>query len=220
MKVTWLCLSRHENKDGPQMRVYAMNGSSCIRWHAFTSRIELIALLQRYPEAGNAVVATDINWHVDPVPEVFDDSKPSYCVFAMDLRPTPALIAGTLSFHSSSGEVLKEVPCTSGAPGYQTIDHIWTRGAGPCPPVAKQSIRFSSGYHLNTKGIEGWAFPMLPDPIMRNGQVGRAEIMLHRDANVPGTAGCLGVLLSKAKYDEFVLWARKLGDLPLRIEYT
>lgn len=221
MRVTWLCLSRHEKTNlAPEMRLYAMSLDKCVRYHVFTSREDLITLLRLYPEAGNAVVASSTNWHVEPSPDVSNDTRPAYCVFAMDLRPSQALIAGTLSFHTATGETVKEVPCTSGLPGYQTESNFWTRGAGPCPPAPKQGIRFSSGYHLDTRGIEGWAFPMTPDPIMHNGVVGRAEIMLHRDANVPGTSGCLGILLSQAKYNEFVAWAKNLGDLPLRIEYT
>lgn len=146
--------------------------------------------------------------------------KPTRCEFHMDLEPSSALRAGSLRFFDASGNLVRREPCTSGLPGYQDHDDIWTRGAGPCPPVSGQAIRFSSGYHLKKRGIEGWFFPMLPDPIMRNGAVGRSEIGLHRDANVPGTAGCLGLLLSKAEYDEFVAWAKPLGDLPLMIVYT
>jgi lysozyme len=145
---------------------------------------------------------------------------PAYCVFEMDLEPSQALRAGVLSFFDKGGNLVRKEPCTSGMPGYQTAAHLWTRGAGPVPPVVGQSIRFSDGYHLNTRGIEGWAFPMTPDPIMRNGQVGRSEIMLHRDANVPGTAGCLGLLLSKKDYDAFVAWAKPLKTMPLEVKYT
>jgi GH24 family phage-related lysozyme (muramidase) len=146
--------------------------------------------------------------------------KPVRCVFTMDLEPSQALRAGTLSFLDAAGNVVRKESATSGLPGFQTAAHIWTRGAGPVPAVPNQAIRFSDGYNLDTRGIEGWAFPMTPDPIFRNGNIGRSEIMLHRDANVPGTAGCIGLLLSKADYDQFVAWAKPFGTLPLEVKYT
>lgn len=142
------------------------------------------------------------------------------CVFSMDLEISRALRAGTLTFFDASGGIVRKEPATSGLPGFQTGDHLWTRGAGPVPPAPGQAIQFSNGYNLTTRGIEGMFFPMTPDPIMRNGAVGRAEIGLHRDSNVPGTAGCIGLLLSKADYNEFCAWARGLGTLPLEVKYT
>lgn len=146
--------------------------------------------------------------------------KPVRCDFKMDLRPSSSLVVGSLEFFDANGTLVRREPATSGIPGYQTDAHFWTRGAGPVPPVPGQYIRFSHGYHLNTKGIEGWFFPMLPDPIMRNGSVGRAEIGLHRDANVAGTAGCLGLRISQQEYNAFVEWAKPLGTLPLKVIYT
>lgn len=146
--------------------------------------------------------------------------KPVRCEFRMDLERTSALRAGTLSFFDANNTLVRKEPATSGLPGYQSTNDVWTRGAGPVPSVPNQAIRFSDGYRLTTRGIEGWAFPMLPDPIMRNGSVGRSEIMLHRDANVPGTAGCIGLLVGRDDYDEFVKWAKNLGTLPLKVVYT
>ena len=142
------------------------------------------------------------------------------CVFSMDLEPSQALRAGTLTFFDASGGVVRKEPATSGLPGYQTDKHLWTRGACPVPSVPGQTIHFGDGYILGARGIAGWFFPMSPDPIMRGSIVGRSEIGLHRDANVPGTAGCIGLLLSRADYNEFVAWAQKFGTLPLEVKYT
>lgn len=147
-------------------------------------------------------------------------SAPVSCTFKMDLRNASGLLIGTLDFLDSNSKLVRSYPATSGIAGYQNHDDVWTRGAGPIPSVPNQAILFSDGYHLNTTGIEGWAFPMRPDPIMRNGKVGRSEIMLHRDANVPGTAGCIGLRLSEPDYDQFVSWAKTLGTLPLKVVYT
>lgn len=146
--------------------------------------------------------------------------KPVRCEFHMDLGSSQALRAGSLLFLDANGAVVRKEPATSGLPGFQTHADLWRRGAGPVPAVEDQAILFSDGYYLTTPGIEGHAFPMRPDPIHGpNGKI-RSEIMLHRDANVPGTAGCIGLLLSKKAYEAFVLWAKPLGRLPLKVIYT
>jgi hypothetical protein len=155
-----------------------------------------------------------------PKPAPSPAGKATRCEFVMDAGRSSALRAGTLSFYDDAGHLVRKEPATSGLPGYQDESDVWTRGAGPIPPVPNLAIRFGDGYHLDTRGIDGWAFPMLPDPIMRGAAVGRSEIMLHRDANVPGTAGCIGLLLTKHDYDLFVSWANKLGTLPLKVRYV
>jgi GH24 family phage-related lysozyme (muramidase) len=153
-------------------------------------------------------------------PEPAPGGKPVRCEFHMDLGSSQALRAGSLLFLDANGTVVRKEPATSGLPGFQTHADLWRRGAGPVPAVEDQAILFSDGYYLTTPGIEGHAFPMRPDPIHGpNGKI-RSEIMLHRDANVPGTAGCIGLLVSKKAYEAFVLWAKPLGRLPLKVIYT
>jgi hypothetical protein len=74
---------------------------------------------------------------------------------------------------------------SSGAPGYQYKGAHTIRGRGLIPPSDRWRINLP-GYHLNTKGIEGWFFHITPDP-----HEGRAELGYHQDENVLGSAGCL-----------------------------
>lgn len=149
------------------------------------------------------------------------DGIPIRWEFRMKLIADSALRVGTLSFFDASGTVVRKETATSGLPNWQTKADFWERGKGPIPP-GKYSIRFGDGYHLDTPGIEGHAFPMSPDPIYGSlpGQI-RSEIMNHRDANVPGTAGCIGNLGGLAAYEQYVKWGRAIGrDLPGEVVYS
>lgn len=79
------------------------------------------------------------------------------------------------------------VTASSGAPGYQYRGAHKIRGSGLIPTSDQWRINLP-GYHLDTKGIEGWFWHITPDPFM-----GRWELGLHRDANVLGSAGCIVV---------------------------
>lgn len=146
--------------------------------------------------------------------------KPVRARFAMKLVQSSALRVGALEFFDAEGTLVRKESATSGLPGFQTRAHLWTRARGPIPNTREFTLRCSEGYHLDTRGIEGWAFPIAPDPIHGpNGGI-RSEIMLHRDANVPGTAGCIGFIGGLDAYEDFVAWAKPLGNLPLEIVYT
>lgn len=142
-------------------------------------------------------------------------------VFEMDLRQSSALIEGQLTFYNASGEALLTCTATSGLPGYQTSSHFRTRRRGPCPP-AKDLMISTHGYHLETIGVEGFAYPILPNKISG---YDRSEIMLHRDANAPGSSGCI-VVRSTRTFEEKVCplldKARKAGvdTIPVVIKYS
>lgn len=108
-------------------------------------------------------------------------------VFRLNLRASNALIYGSLAFTDSFNQEVLRVVATSGASGYQYPGAHTVRGRGCIPPGNHWKIS-THGYHLDTKGIEGMFYHITPDPY-----AGRSEIGLHRDANVPGSAGCIVV---------------------------
>lgn len=207
--------------DGAQMQIDRINAGN---FEECAAKFDLYVNANGRPLQGliNRRNDEEALFRAEPFPSFGSPSvgSPSSCQFRMALKKSPSLIVGSLDFMDANSKVLRTFPATSGLAGYQSIGDVWTRGAGPIPSVQGQQILFSDGYYLATTGIEGWAFPMRPDPILRDGKVGRSEIMLHRDANTPGTAGCIGLRLSASDYDEFVKWAKNLGTLPLKVIYT
>lgn len=105
-------------------------------------------------------------------------------IFTLDQSKQSNLIYGTLVFYQSGKEILKVV-ATSGARGYQYAGAHTIRGKGCIPPAKDWKIS-TSGYYLATKGVEGMFYHITPDP-----RFGRGELGLHKDANVPGSAGCI-----------------------------
>jgi len=128
-------------------------------------------------------------------------------VFTLKQAKTSELIDGSLTFFENGEEKLKVV-ATSGAAGYQYAGAHSVRGKGCLPPAKDWKIS-TSGYYLATKGVEGNFYHITPDP-----RAGRGEIGLHRDANVPGSSGCIVVrgantfnnkvapLIDKLKYQQ------------------
>jgi hypothetical protein len=91
-----------------------------------------------------------------------------------------AYVWGVLEF--SDGAVFT---ASSGAPGFQYAGAHVIRGRGCIPPGKGWKIDLP-GYHLNTKGIEGWFYHISPDP-----RFGRSRLGLHQDENATGSAGCI-----------------------------
>jgi hypothetical protein len=77
----------------------------------------------------------------------------------------------------------------------------------------------TSGYYLATKGVEGMFYHITPDPFC-----GRGELGLHRDANVPGSAGCIVVADSNVFNGKVVPFINglknKQSQIPLSVVYT
>jgi hypothetical protein len=147
--------------------------------------------------------------------------------FLMKLGDSHSLLTGQFEILDDD-KVLKAYPATSGVAGYQSLDDLWRRGRGPIPnsiPGKRDySINIKGRYSLARKGIEGLAYPISPDPIISlDGTERRSEVMLHRDANVPGSAGCIVLRVGVEEYKEFndYFWslAKDLSKLPLTVKY-
>jgi hypothetical protein len=111
-------------------------------------------------------------------------SAPVTAKFTLDRpsRGTRAFVRGALQFSDGA-----RFTASSGAPGYQYAGDRTVRGARLIPPAPDWKINLP-GYPLATKGIEGWFWPITPDP-----RFGRSRIGSHRDANALGSAGCIVV---------------------------
>lgn len=142
-------------------------------------------------------------------------------VFTIPVFRSPKLIDGSLKFYRG-GTLDFEVVATSGAPGYQFAEAQKVRGKGLIPESRMWQIS-TTGYWLDTRGIEGLFFPITPDPFRGDGFV-RSELGLHRDANVPGSAGCVVVRDSKIFNERLVPYltglSRDQKKINLAVEYS
>ena len=109
------------------------------------------------------------------------------------IRPVRAnfLITGDLEFYLGDSLDIS-FKATSGAIGFQYREAESIRGKGLIPEGKDWKIN-PNGWWSNTRGIEGMFYHITPDPYIE-GSITRAELGLHRDANVPGSAGCIVIL--------------------------
>lgn len=108
-------------------------------------------------------------------------------IFTLNLAESSDLIYGNLQLVYPTGEAIDYL-ATSGCAGWQRPGDEWVRGKGPIP-AGEYKIP-SEPYYLATRGVEGDFFHVTPDPVVSDKGI-RAELGLHFDANVPGSAGCI-----------------------------
>lgn len=161
-------------------------------------------------------------WLFDPHWDMSSLSKPSVvtAIFTTPAFRSQYLIDGKLQFFRG-GLLELTVIASSGAPGYQYRGAEKIRGRGLIPESRMWHIN-TRGYWLDTRGIEGMFYHITPDPFRGDGFV-RAELGLHRDANVPGSAGCIVVRDSKIFNNRVVPFlaglSREQQSINLAVEY-
>ncbi len=138
-------------------------------------------------------------------------------VFTLEQAHSTELINGSLTFKDDGSQILIVV-ASSGLPGYQYAGAHTITGKGCIPPANDWKIN-TNGYYLATQGIEGMFYHITPDP-----RFGRSEIGLHRDANVPGSSGCIVVRDSNTFNNQVVPFidglANKQSQITLSVVYT
>jgi hypothetical protein len=141
----------------------------------------------------------------------------------MELKRSTKLLLGQLTFYDENNKQIDTFVATSGQPEYQLEEHYRTRRKGLCPPYKGLEI-VTDGYRLNTLGVEGMFYPVIPSPIPG---YGRSEIGIHRDSNFhssPGSSGCIVVIDSDSFNNKIVPLfeaTEKAGikKVPLQIDY-
>lgn len=150
---------------------------------------------------------------------------PSRAIFRMTLQKTSRLVIGELGLLDTQGKQMRTYAVTSGAPGHQGADDLWKVGKGPCPDLKDLQISTQAQWCPQVRGVEGWYYQILPVEMHGVGGTKRSYIGVHRDANSPGSAGCLVFQDDKIFNEDFVLLmkvAAAVGvkSIPLRIEYS
>lgn len=150
----------------------------------------------------------------------------SLLVFYMRTTYSTVLLEGKLLL-IKGGKLLKKYDATSGCVGWQSRSRVNAKGKGALPPncdVANKSylVQTQALNRVNVKGIEGNAFAILPSSLNISG-VQRGDFMIHRDANQPGSAGCI-VLTNSNEWPDFQvemkdLFSSNIKQISLIVDY-
>lgn len=121
-----------------------------------------------------------------------------FLVFSMPLDNTPELNQGRLVLYDwNLGQIGRWV-ATSGLGMWQKIGG-WSKQGGGVIPAPYQCNPFFANYWMqvtpadlsNIKGVEGNGYPITPFSVRTKEGVERSDLLIHRDANVPGSMGCI-----------------------------
>lgn len=104
---------------------------------------------------------------------------------------------------------------TSGLPGFQNLASSGVRGKGRIPSCLQAGmisyfVKTQPIYLPNTKGVNGNFYPIFPFSVTV-GKHRRSDLGIHRDTNVPGSAGCLVITLED-HWQQFQLQMQTLAD--------
>lgn len=121
-----------------------------------------------------------------------------FLVFSMQLDNTPALNQGRLVLYDwNKGQIGRWV-ATSGLGMYQRIGGWSKQRGGVCPAAYHCNPTFANHWVQvapldlsHVKGVEGEAYPITPFEVTTKEGVKRSDMLIHRDANAPGSLGCI-----------------------------
>lgn len=136
------------------------------------------------------------------------------------------LIVGRLFLQESNRKQM-EYMCTSGLPQYQSWQSWHQAGLGPIPPCLDLNLEYYQvqviPIDMRTMiGVSGLFYKILPH-IMRTDKYRRSDFGIHWDANIPGTAGCIGFRDVK-EWGNFQMRMMRIQEeghktVPLVVEY-
>jgi hypothetical protein len=121
-----------------------------------------------------------------------------FLIFSMQLDNTPQLNQGRLVLYDFDNGCLGRWVATSGLGQYQKIGGWSKQGGGVCPATYQCNPTFSN-YWVQTavldlrhvRGVEGDGYPLTPFAVKTKEGVQRSDLLIHKDANVPGSMGCI-----------------------------
>jgi hypothetical protein len=131
-----------------------------------------------------------------------------FFVFSMPLDNTPQLNQGRLVLYDYDDGVLCRWVATTGLGQWQKIGGWSKQGGGVCPATYQCNPSFSNYWVAvapvdlsHVKGVEGDGYPITPFAVRTKEGVQRSDLLIHRDANVPGSMGC--IVLPTDEFDDF-----------------
>lgn len=151
-----------------------------------------------------------------------------FLIFSMQLDNTSALNLGRLVLADRKQGIIQRWVATSGLGQYQKIGGYNKQGGGCLPPTYELSPPLPF-YEVNSdpidlshvRGVEGPGFVISPYSVTTRQGVTRSDLLIHKDANVPGSMGCI-VLPPGDEWDNFqeVFTRQCTGKVPLLVIYT
>jgi hypothetical protein len=121
-----------------------------------------------------------------------------FLVFSMPLDNTPDLNRGRLVLYDwEQGQIGRWV-ATTGLGMWQKIGGWSKQGGGVIPATYQCNPTFANYWAQvnpidlsHVKGVEGDAYPITPFAVRTKDGIERSDLFVHRDANVPGSMGCI-----------------------------
>lgn len=149
-------------------------------------------------------------------------------IFHNHLRDSDSLLKGRLVLiDADTSKILNTYIATSGLPNWQSADETNLVGKGSIP----ETIKVGATYHVDTvpvplpgvKGVEGNFYRIIPYIVLVDG-IKRSDLGIHRDANVPGSSGCIVLTTSTGwlgfEADMCKLAKIQLASVPLIVSYS
>lgn len=127
--------------------------------------------------------------------------------FAMNLDTTPDLNRGRLFLIDDINGIIGRWVATSSTSNKQGIGD-WNHRGGVIPPTYDLYCPVSFYYVAvnpvdlkHVKGVEGNGYPITPFEVKTKNGNSRSDLLIHRDANVPGSMGC--IVLPDGEFSDF-----------------
>lgn len=116
----------------------------------------------------------------------------------MPLDNTPQLNRGRLVLYDYDGGHINRWVATSGVGAWQKIGG-WSKQGGGVIPATYQCNPTFDNYWVDVnpvdlshvKGVEGNGYCITPFAVRTKESVKRSNLLIHRDANDPGSLGCI-----------------------------
>jgi hypothetical protein len=133
----------------------------------------------------------------------------------MGLSADRSLHRGRLMLIDRQKGMIGRWVATSGLGAYQNVGG-WNHAGGGVIPATYQLKSSIPWYKVaiepldlsNLRGVEGNGYPITPTDFVTEKGTERGDVLIHRDANVPGTLGCIGIIGS----DEYADFERSYGE--------
>jgi hypothetical protein len=131
-----------------------------------------------------------------------------FLMFSMPLDNTPELNRGRLVLYDWEQGHLGRWVATTGLGQFQKIGGWSKQGGGVCPAPYQCNPKFANYWVAvepvnlsHVKGVEGSGYPITPFAVRTKEGIERSDLLIHRDANVPGSMGC--IVLADDEYSDF-----------------
>jgi hypothetical protein len=128
-----------------------------------------------------------------------------FLIFSMPLDNTSELNRGRLVLYDWEQGHLGRWVATSGLGQYQRIGGWSKQGGGVLPAPYQCNPKFANYWVdvdlSHVKGVEGSGYAITPFAVRTKEGVQRSDLLIHRDANVPGSMGC--IVLVDDEYEDF-----------------